>query len=145
MATNFYIQFDGELAVDIESTYGIRVTSVRGLEAGDPKEIFKREWAAEDGTDYYIPATRKRQATTVTLTALAEDTQASTAKYKYDTFIAAIFDGIFDYWDTLQNRKVNVIFESAKPMWYQLFDVKKVEFTVTMFNPTGASTNTEIA
>jgi len=144
MATNFYIQpVDGNVA-DIEETFGLRVTSVRGLELGDPKEIFKRDWIAEDGVDVYVPTTRGRKATEVTMTCFIED-GLYTAKSKYDTFIEYLAVGgtghQFDYWDTLQNSIVRCIFEGKKSTWYQFVGKKQIMCEITMFNPTGNKTN----
>lgn len=142
MATNFYIKPVGGAQTDIESTYGIRVTSARGLELGDPKEIFKRDWANEDGVDFYVPASRKRKATEVTLTCWAEDTTGKTAKEKYESFIAALLAAEqFDYWDTLQKSKVRCIFEGKKMSWYQFVGQKQLMFEVNLLNPTGNKTN----
>lgn len=145
MATNFYIQPVGGAQTDIEATYGIRVTSARGLELGDPKEVFKRDWANEHGVDIYVPDERKRKATEVTLTCWAEDSPGKTAKQKYDDFIAAITSGgtgsQFDYWDTLQKSKVRCIFEGKKMSWYQFVGTKQLMFEVSLLNPTGNKTN----
>lgn len=144
MATNFYIQPVGSTPVDIEQTYGLRVTSVRGLELGDPKEVFKRDWIAEDGVDIYVPTTRGRKATEVTLTCFIEDGM-TTAKAKYDNFIAFLVLGgtghEFDYWDTLQNSLVRCIFEGKKMGWYQFVGNKQLMCEFTLFNPTGNKTN----
>lgn len=141
MATNFYIQPVGGVQTDIEATYGVRITSVRGLEIGDPKDIYKREWASEHGVDIYIPAERKRKPTEITITFFAEDDQWSmgrTAKGKFNTFIAALSSaGEFDYWDTLQLTKVRCIFEGKKMSWYQFVGQKQLMFEVTLLNPTG--------
>lgn len=145
MATNFYIQPVGGAVTDIEDTYGLRVTSVRGLELGDPKDIFKRDWIAEDGVDVYVPATRARKATDVIMTCFIEDGAVTTAKSKYDSFIAFLTTGgtghQFDYWDTLQNSIVRCIFEGKKSSWYQFVGKKQIMCEITMFNPTGNKTN----
>ena len=145
MEANFYIQPVDGSEVDIESTFGIRVMSVRGLEKGDPKDIFKRDWIAENGVDIYVPAVRGRQATQVTMNCFAIDDDDSTAKTKYDSFIAFINTGgtghQFDYYDTLQNSKVRCIFEGKKATWYHFLTPKKMTFEVTMFNPTGNKTD----
>jgi len=140
MATNFYMQQDGGLAVDIESTFNIRVTSVRGLNPASPKELFTRDWAGEDGIDVYLPATRKKKATEVTMTCFAEKTDTKTAIDLYDEFCAYIFDGAIDYWDTLQLRKVNLIYNENKPSWYQLIAPQRLMFEITFLNKTGATT-----
>ena len=144
MATNFYIQPVGGSVVDIEAIYGLRITSVRGLELGDPKEVFKRDWIAEDGVDIYVPETRARKATEVTITCFIED-GLTTAKSKYDLFIAFLVEGgtghQFDYWDTLQNSKVRCIFEGKKMSWYQFVGKKQIMCEITLFNPTGNKTN----
>jgi len=144
MATNFYIQPVGGNVVDIEETFGLRVVEVRGLELGDPKGIFKRDWIAENGVDIYVPTVRARQATEVTMICYIED-GLYTAKSKYDTFIAYLVTGgtghEFDYWDTLQNSIVRCIFESKKMSWYQFVPPKKLMFGITMFNPTGNKTD----
>jgi hypothetical protein len=144
MATNFYIQPVGGSQIDIEAVYGLRVTSVRGLELGDPKEIFKRDWIAENGVDVYVPETRGRKATEVTMTCFIED-GTTTAKAKYDTFIAYLTAGgtgaEFDYWDTLQKSKVRCIFEGKKSTWYQFVGKKQIMCEITMFNPSGNKTD----
>jgi len=141
MTTNFYIQPVDGSQVDIEATYGIRVTSVRGLDPASPKDVFKRDWALENGVDVYIPTTRKSKETEVTISCLAEDSVGKTAKEKYESFITDIYDGQFDYWDTLQKSKVRCIFTGNKSTWYQFVGNKQIMFEVTLLNPTGQKTN----
>lgn len=145
MATNFYFQKEtDEFALDIEETFKVRVTSVRGLNPANPKELFTRDWADEDGVDVYLPDARKRQATEVIMTCFAESvslTQYSTktAIQLYDEFCAYVFDGEIDYWDTLQQKFVTLIYTGNKPAWYQFITPQRLMFEVTFMNKTGAT------
>jgi len=142
MAANFYFQFDGApSAIDIEQSYGIRVTSVRGLHPADPKEIFTRDWADENGVDVYIPATRKVKSTEVTMTCFAENGTLETAIEKYDRFCESIItDAPILYWDTLQNQQVSLIYTGNKPVWYQFVAPTRLMFEITFLNATGTRT-----
>lgn len=140
MATNFYFQkITDLLPVDIEQTFKVRVTSVRGLHPANPKELFTRDWADENGIEVYLPETRKRQATEVVMTCFVESTTLKAANILYDEFCAYVFDSAFDYWDTLQKKKVNLIYNTNKPVWYQFVDKHKIMFEITFLNPTGAT------
>lgn len=142
MATNFYWQKTGTPAPsDIEQSLGIRITSVRGLHPADPKELFTRDWAEEDGVDVYIPTTRKKKAQEVIMTCFAESDTYTTAIEKYDNFCAAIFDGEFTYWDTLQNKQVVLIYMASKPVWYQFVDKQRIMFEATFLNASGGRTD----
>ena len=140
MATQFFIDKEGYPAPsDIELSLGIRIASVRGLNPANPKELFTRDWANEDGVDVYLPTSRKKQPTEVTMTVFAESSSGTTAMQKYDNFCAALFDGEFDYWDTLQNKKVTLIYTGNKPSWYQFITPHRVMFEATFLNATGAT------
>ena len=140
MATQFFIYKEGYPAPsDIELSLGIRIASVRGLNPANPKELFTRDWADEDGVDVYIPASRKKQSTEVTMTVFAESSYGATAIQKYDSFCSALFEGEFDYWDTLQNKKVTLIYTGNKPSWYQFITPQRLMFEATFLNKTGAT------
>ena len=147
MATNFYMQRDGESEIDIESSFGIRITEVRGLNPPNPKELFTRDWADEDGIDYYIPTTRRVKPSDVTIAFYAEDDLVKTAIYKYEDFCYYLLntDLPIVYRDTLQYRSAELIYATNKPAWYQLFvgPNKKLVAEVTFIAPTGVITNVE--
>lgn len=133
--------------INIENTFGVRVTSVRGLNPPQPKALHTRDWAAEHGVDVYIPVdsggagNRKRQSSEVTISLLAEDSVGYTAKRKYNDFCAYCFDGLITYSDNLQNAQVGLIYDSNKPVWYAFVGEKKIMFEVTFINPTGLVTS----
>lgn len=145
MATNFYFQkITDLLPVDIEQTFKVRVTSVRGLHPANPKELFTRDWADENGIEVYLPETRKRQATEVVMTCFVETTTLKTAIELYDEFCEYVFDGEFDYWDNLQGKKVKLIYMTNKPAWYQFVDKQKLMFEITFLNYSGARTDVTV-
>lgn len=142
MATNFYFQKETDSSpVDIESTFKIRVTSVRGLNPASPKELFTRDWAEEDGVDVYLPDDRKKRSTEITMTCFAESNDTKSASVLYDEFCEYIFNDKIDYWDNLQKKKVNVIYNGNKPVWYQFITPFRLMFEITFLNPTGVVTN----
>ena len=142
MATNFYFQKSTDITpIDIEQNFKVRVTSVRGLNPTDPKELFTRDWADEDGVDVYIPTARKKKSQEVTMTCFADATTLKTAIELYDEFCEYIFDGEFDYWDTLQKKKVKLIYLTNKPAWYQFVDKQRIMFEVTFLNYSGGRTD----
>lgn len=148
MATNFYFQKGDADPIDIEDYFGIRISSIRGLNPATPKDIFKRDWAEENGVDIYVPATRVVQSSEVVMTCFAERTSVWVLPMvKYEQFCEYINDrtglednqGIF-YWDTLQYRKVELIHSSNKPSWYQFMQGhEQIMFEVTFLNPSGAT------
>ena len=151
MATNFYLK-QGNTERDIESYFRVRVNSARGLEPPTPKELYTRDWASEDGVDYYVPPVdpillrgRKYKSSELILTLWIEDdpsTQISpkTALEKYRTLCAHVWDGVFRYRDTLQGMYVNVIYNANKPSWYQFVGTKQVMAEITFTNVSGAVT-----
>ena len=145
MATNFYLKKASAAEIDIESNFDIRITEVRGLNPPQPKAIFTRDWATEDGVDYYIGTARNIKASEVTLVIYAETDSTKTAIEKYrdlhDYIIAETVP--IRYRDTLQYQQVNLIYNSNKPAWYQLYggDNEKLEAQITFFNPTGLVTD----
>lgn len=135
---NFYMTVGTGAEVDIESTYGIRVTSVRGLNPPQPKEIFTRDWATENGVDVYIPDTRKIKSSEIIMTIYVKgDTSTAMAKYKvFCDFLLA--SGLITYRDTVQSVTVNIIYNSNKPAWYNLVSETSLLSEITFINPTGA-------
>lgn len=131
-------------AVNIESSFGVRVTSVRGLNPPQPKPLFTRDWAAEHGVDVHIPTSRKRKSSEVVMTIYTDDEYARSAKKKYIDFCDFVFDGKVTYHDTLQNSQVELIYDSNKPAWYQFVGEKRIMFEVTFLNPTGEVVNLEV-
>lgn len=139
MATNFYFQKTTDaLPIDIESTFNVRVISVRGLNPPQPKSLFTRDWANEDGIDVYVPETRLTKSSDVVITFFAESAGGKTAIELYDDICTYMIGAEFDYWDTLQNKKVNLIYTDNKPEWYQFITPQKVMFEITFLNKTGA-------
>jgi len=139
MATNFYFQKVTDITpLDIEVEFNVRVSQVRGLNPPSPKKLFTRDWANENGVDVYIPATRLTKSADVTMTFFAESTDTKTAIELYDDICAYMIGAEFDYWDTLQNKKVNLTYTDNKPEWYQFITPQKVMFEITFLNKTGA-------
>ena len=145
MSTEFSFT-KGSTKINIETHFGIRVLSVRGLNPPQPKPMFKREWVAENGIDYYLPTTRKIQSSEVTITVFCVDddvitTNANTAIGKYRALCDYLIDGVVvKYSDNLQNQEVNLIYDSNKPSWYQFVDRKQIMSEITLINPTGTIT-----
>lgn len=139
MSVNFYLKKDN-VERDIESYFGIRVMSVRGLEPPTPKDLYTRDWAMEDGVDVYAPATRKIKASDVLMTIWIEDDDSKTAQQKYREFCAYVQNGTFRYRDTLQGMYADVIYNANKPTWYQFVGTKQVMAEITFLNPSGAVT-----
>lgn len=140
MAT-FHFKEPSKAEINIEISFGIRITQVRGLNPPNPKEIFTRDWAAENGVDYYVQTTRKVKASEVTIEFYAEDDLVHTAIYKYDAFCHYLLtvENPLQYRDTAQNMKANLIYTGNNASWYQLFEstTKKLVAQVTLLNPTG--------
>jgi len=142
MATNFYFQKVTDVTpLDIESTFNVRVKSTRGLTQAQPKELFKREWANEDGVDVYVPSTRLLKSATITISCYAAATETKTAIELYDDICDYMIGAEFDYWDTLQNKKVNLTYISHKLGWLNFVPEQKLEFEITLLNKTGARTD----
>jgi hypothetical protein len=139
MAVNFYIS-DGVTEQDIETYFGLRVMSVRGLEPPTPKELYTRDWASENGVAYYLPTERKRKSSEVIMTIWIEDDIVETAIAKYRIFCDYVFDGIFTYRDTLQNMVADIIYNTNKPSWYQFVGKGQVMAEISFLNPSGAVT-----
>lgn len=143
MAVNFYLKKGETAEIDIESYFGIRIMSVRGLEPPQPKDLHIRDWASQDGVDYYIPAapaTRKKKSSEVIMTIWIEDGLTS-AQTKYRAFCDYLFDnGLLRYRDTLQGFYVNMIYNTNKPSWYQFVGTKQVMAEITFLNPSGLVT-----
>jgi len=134
MEVNFYIQRDGETQVDIESTYNMRVTHVDGLHPADYKEVFKRDWAEEDGVDVYFPTTRKTKSRNVDMTVFMNE---STCLTDYENFVTFVSEKKFEYWDTLRNKEVSLIYEGiCEPEWIS-YTGKALQFKITFLNYTG--------
>lgn len=131
---NFYIQREGESAVDIESTYGLQVTHVDGLHPSSFKPVFKREWAGENGVDVYLPAERKTKPRNVVITIYMDGVNFLD---NYKNFINFVSEKKFDYWDTLRNIKVAMIHEGENtPQWIQ-YTSMQLQFKITFLNYTG--------
>jgi hypothetical protein len=144
MAT-FYLK-KGNTEVDIESEYGLRVTSVRGLEPPQPKELYTRDWASRDGVDYYAPAARFKQASDIIMTIWIEDhpsDSSKTALKRYHTFCAYVFDGDLTYRDTLQKMEAEVRYKGNKNSWYQFVGKGQVMAEITFMNTSGTVTLNE--
>lgn len=145
MAT-FHFKEPSKAEINIETYFGIRITQVRGLNPPQPKEIFTRDWAEENGVDYYVspsPATRKVKSSEVTIEFYAE-TGATTAIAKYKAFCDYLLaaETPLRYRDTVQYCQVNLLYTANSTSWYQLFDstTTKLVAQVTFLNPTGAVT-----
>ena len=139
MATNFFFQKVTDVSpIDIEATFNVRVRQVRGLNPASPKKLFTRDWANENGIDVYVPATRLLKSTNVIITFFAVSIPGKTAIELYDDICTYMVGAEFDYWDTLQNKKVNLIYTDNKPEWYQMITPQKVMFEITFLNKTGA-------
>jgi hypothetical protein len=139
MATNFYMQKYGGNEIDIESEFNIRVTSVRGLNPPQPKDLFTRDWASENGLDYYVPSERNCKSSDVVMSILAQD-DTDTAIEKYRAFCDYLFDGVFTYHDTLQNQQVIIVYNANKPEWYQFIGNAQLMAEITFLNPSGQVT-----
>jgi hypothetical protein len=143
METSFYISKPGVSTMNIEESFGIRITSVRGLNPPQPKALHTREWASEHGVDVYIPVdsegvgNRKRKASEVVISCLATDTDGWLARDKYAAFCDFCFNGQLTYYDTLQNAEVTLLYDSNKPAWYDFIGHKKIMFELTFLNPSG--------
>jgi hypothetical protein len=137
MSVTFYFQKLLGVPIDIETSLNVKITSVRGLTAGQPKELFTRDWANEDGIDVYMPNLRKIQSQDVVMTFFAKATQTKSAIDIFDEFREYIIDGEIDYWDTLQKRKVRLIFKGDNLMWYQFIGTQKLMFECTFINKSG--------
>lgn len=144
MATNFYLKKESAAEIDIETNFDIKVTSVRGLNPPQPKKIFTRDWATEDGVDYYVGTARNIKSSEVTIVIYAESDATKTAIEKYRELHDYIISEIVPirYRDTLQYQQVNLIYNANKPAWYQLYgDNQKLQAEITFFNPTGLVTD----
>jgi hypothetical protein len=134
---NFYIQREGESAVDIEDIYEMRVVHVEGLHPSDYKPIFKRDWATEDGVDILFPAIRKTKSRNVTITIYMTGVNYLD---NYENFVIFVSEKKFDYWDTLRGKKVALVFDSANtPEWIQ-YTSNQLQFKITFLNYSGRNT-----
>jgi len=146
---NFYLKKGNSAEVDIENIYGLRITSVRGLEPPQPKELYTRDWASEHGVYYYTEpyvegvSGRKRKPSEVVMTLWIEDhptDPTKTALKRYKTFCDFVFDGTFVYRDTLQGMQATILYQGNKPSWYQLAGNGQIMAEITFLNPSGAVT-----
>jgi hypothetical protein len=133
----FYFQ-RGESIIDIESTFKIRITQVRGLNKSQPKDLHMRDWASENGVDVYIPSERKIKAGEVVITAFAEKTDFTQPLQKYDQVCDYLLLGEVIYWDEVTQRKVTLIYTEHKSAWYSFIQGnEKLMFEITLLNPSG--------
>jgi hypothetical protein len=139
MATEFFFTKDDEEEINIEPEFGIRIMSVRGLNPPNPKELYTRDWAAENGVDYYVPTSRKRKSSEILMTLWIED-GVKTALVKYAEFCAYVFDGVITYRDNLQGQTATLLYQENKPVWYQFVGVGQIMAEMTFLNPSGAVT-----
>jgi hypothetical protein len=140
MATEFFLQRGAEAEKNIETFFNVRVMSVRGLNPPQPKELYTRDWAANDGVDYYVPPTgRKKKASEVQMTLWIEN-GVKTALVKYKEFCEYVFDGVITYRDNLQGQTATLLYQENKPAWYQFVGTGQVMAEITFLNPSGAVT-----
>ena len=145
MAVEFFIQKGTDPEYNIEDYFAIRITSVRGLNPPQPKELFVRDWASEDGIDYFLAEERKRKSSEVIMTIFVQDSEVYngmqvTAIQRYRSFCDYIFNGVLNYRDTLQNQAVSMIYNGNKPEWYQFVGEGRLMAEITFTNPTGEVT-----
>lgn len=143
MAGLFFMTRDGDIAKDIELEFDIRIMQVRGLTPSNPKPIFTRDWAEENGVDYYVGTARKVKQSEVIMTIYAKDYYA-TALQKYRNFhdwLLAETEPIH-YRDLLQWRECDLIYDSNKPAWFDLLqgEANQLVAEITFINPTGLTT-----
>lgn len=131
---DFFIQREGEGSINIESSYTMIVMHVTGLHPSDYKPIFKREWANEDGVDIVFPAARKMKSRDVTLTIYME---GDNYMKNYEDFVAFVSEKKFDYWDTLRNKKVALVFDGATVPQWTSYTTKQLQFNITFLNYSG--------
>ena len=101
--SNFFVQQEGGSPVDIESTYNLRVIRPKPIFVEEPKDLFKRSWADEDGDDVYIPLFRKMKARSVDLNVFCS---GGTFLQDYRDFCTLLSEKGFDYWDVDQGVRV---------------------------------------
>lgn len=131
---NFYIQREGEASVDIEALYSMIIMHVEGLHPSDYKPVHKREWANEDGVSITFPDVRRTRSRDIIITAYIE---GSDYIDKYNSFIEFVSAKKFDYWDTLRNKKVSLIFDDKSlPNWIA-YNSDRLQFSITLLNYSG--------
>ena len=138
MANEFFIQREGEASVDIEASYNMTVTHVEGLHPSDYKPVFMREWANEDGVDIVFPVTRNTKSRDVTLTIYMDGANFLS---NYEDFVIFVSGKKFDYWDTVRNKKVSLIFEGSNvPIWTS-YTSQQLQFKITFLNYSGTQSD----
>ena len=148
MATQFYFQKPNESEYNIEDYFAVRVCEVRGLNPPQPKDVFTRDWASEDGVDYFLATIRKIKSSEVTMSVYVEDSamymgMQVKAIERYRLLCDYLMNGTIRYRDTLQNQQVNLVYQSNRPVWYQFVSQGKVFAEFTFLNPSGIVTQVE--
>ena len=134
---NFYIQQEGGSAIDIESTYNLRVIKPKPIFVEQPKDLFIRDWANEDGVDVYIPMDRKMKAREFELSVYCSGV---TFLQDYRDFCTLLASDGFDYWDIDQGVRVGCVMESQEIEMYNHIE-KKLIGKITILNNTGRNGN----
>lgn len=130
---NFYIQQEGGLAIDVESAYNLRVIKPKPIFVEQPKDLFQRDWAEEDGVDVYIPTERKMKARKFELNVYCSGV---TFLQDYRDFCTLLAGAGFDYWDIDQGVRVACVMESQEIEIYSHID-RKLIGKITILNYTG--------
>lgn len=151
MAVNFYFKKDN-VEIDIESYFGLRVFHVEGMEPSQPKELYTRDWAAEDGVKYYLPPLeeggiggRRLKASDLLIEIWIEDDPSTnlspkTATEKYRDLCSYLLNGDIQYRDTLRGVYADVLYNGNKLSWMQHITPSKLQAQIMMFNPSGKVT-----
>ena len=98
--------------IDLESHFdGMIVRSVSGLSSvGTPKNIYTETYAEDSEVRVYLPETVERESTQVTIRASFRTTGRRSV---YEAFCNYIIGSKIKYWDTVRNRLVYLLLDSA--------------------------------
>ena len=130
---NFFIQQEGGSPIDIESTYNLRVVKPKPIFVEQPKDLFQRDWADEDGVDVYVPLDRKMKSRTFDLSVYCS---GSTFLQDYRDFCILLSEKGFDYWDVDQGVKVGCVMDKQEIIKYNQVS-KQLTGKITILNKTG--------
>jgi hypothetical protein len=130
---NFFVRQEGGSAVDIESTYNLRVIKPKPVFVEQPKDLFKRSWADEDGDDVYIPLERKMKSREFALEVYCS---GNTFLQDYRDFCILLSEKGFDYWDVDQNVKVACVMSGQEIVRYNQVENKLIG-RIIILNKTG--------
>ena len=99
----------------------------------EPKDLFKREWANEDGTDVYLPTDRKTKAQTINIDIFCQGDSYLT---NYKNFCIFIASKKFNWKDLNQEVSFDAVYENQSVKSRD--DVnKQITGTITILNNTG--------